>query len=469
MKKLYFYFLFLPLFALLSGCGTTKLIEEQERTHDRVPRFDNNHMVIKYPEDWTDQEKADFRKEYKFKTDSTEIKRCDCGDTDIELLKWDFDNFTIPEIQGAKDNLTAGNGKPQGDEPFTFILYPLTQDSDDYQFTSPDKLAKNYLDIIRPALDFMPATPVDLVLDGPGQNTINIAIIDTGLDLDKLSYLNAFLYPTRNLLESCQDQESGWNFVGNNSNILERNGHGTYVTRIMTKKLNKNNIPFRILPIKVFDNRGTASYWDIVCAFNYIKKINKANQENQNNQKIHIVNASFGYSFSRSGLSQPKMEDYYEHSILREIIEELGSSTIVNASAGNIEDNIDQLDLSNFPASFPSDNIIGVGGYGEEIEVLLPKGNTGVVNLDLAAPFDYEFFDWSNWEGVYVEGSSYSTALATAVLAEIAYTLKNDNPPTPITSTALKIKILNKEPNIWVNYDQGLLLNKIDQGRYIPQ
>lgn len=459
MKKLYFYVTLLLLFALLSNC--TDIIEEQRASARGGVEIDTTSMVIKYPPGMSENDKAIFRKENKFKTADTDIERCPCGDTDIELLQWDFNEYTSGEIQTAKNNLKGGRSGAQGDEPFNMYIYPLASNSDPYELFPISQLKVPQLKIMTDHLKyFLPPEVMDNSDSKAGDGSINIAVIDTGLDLKKFSFNQPYLYPTINLVDGCPEQTSGWDFVNDDDNIWDDHGHGTYVTRIISEELQAEDIPFRILPIKAFSEDGKAHYWDMVCAMNYVKKINL---DPANNNKIHFINASFGYGFHNANLSPEEMSLYKERSIFRSLIEELNETALVFGSAGNVSQDIDILKSSNFPASFPSDNLIGVGGYIDGDNSQESGGNFGKINLDLAAPYKFKVGDLIK---ISLTGSSFSTAKTSALGAKIKYGLQNNaQNSSPLDIRAELLKLTN---NPWVKYDPNLTA-KIDQGRYSPK
>lgn len=458
MRKLYVYAVLFLLFATITNCECRRIIEDKNMRAQNEVELDTTAMVVRYPDNWTQDSIIKFREENKFKTSDSEIERCSCGDTDIELLKWDYDQFAPGEIQSAKNNLKGGGAGAQGDEPFTMFIYPLARNSDPYTLFPEGRLKGTKLSIIQNNIKLFSSSGGLVSGDGITDESINIAIIDTGLDVEKFNESEPYLYPTAKLVEGCPKQSSGWNFADNTENIWDDHGHGTYVTRIITKHLKSEGIPFRILPVKAFSKEGKASYWDMVCAMNYIKKINQST-----NNKIDIINASFGYGYHGTGFSPDEMRWYKKHSIFRSLIEELQQETLVFGSAGNINLDIDVLEDSNYPASFPSENLIGVGGYSDESGEFGSEGNFGKGNLDLAAPYQYKI---GNLFYTVVEGSSFSTARVTALGAEVKNSLRiNDSPATP---AAIRNALLQINNNVWVKYDQALT-SEIDEGRYVGE
>ncbi len=461
MKKFYLYSALFLLFAVLSNCTTSKIIEEQNPTRGMGIIPDTLHMVVKYRAGMNADDKKAFREKNKFKANDT--THCECGETDIEFLSWDYDKYSAPEIQSARNNLKE-DGDAQSDEHFTMSIYPLTKGSDSYTTILLDTIKQNPDTIISRYLnDKVSDIPLTDSASGITDRTVNIAIIDTGLDVREFNALGSFLYPTKNLTEGCDSQQSGWNFAGNNTNIFDDHGHGNQVMWILSRKLKKANVPFRILPIKVFNIEGKARYWDMICAMNYVNQINK-----NTDQKIEIVNASFGYGFTGLDLTPEDMDLYKEQSIFKSLIDDLNETTLVSASAGNVDYNIDSVVESNFPASFISGNLIGVGGYLLENGNLEAAGNFGPNSLDVAAKYRFEFPKHLIFKEIN-QGSSFSTAYTTAILAELIFELKGDAQNPGYNPNAAKTLFLGDEPNHWVDYNSSQLGGKINLGRFISK
>ena len=88
-----------------------------------------------------------------------------------------------------------------------------------------------------------------------GNKSITIAVLDTGVDC--------------NHEELADNIITGYDFVNNDNDAMDDNGHGTAVAGIIGAKGN-NNIGIagvswnsRIMPVKVIDNDGIGSYYDI--------------------------------------------------------------------------------------------------------------------------------------------------------------------------------------------------------------
>jgi len=452
MKNLYNYFIAFFIFAFLTNCTSVKtnIIEVKGLSRISIPVIDTTRIVIKF-NGLSDSEIKEQLDSLPVKKDDENIERCQCGDPNLVQLKWDYDNFTKAEIQTARNSLTGRRGTAQGDTPFTFSL-PLNE-GNPYILTDYDRLGKKKLEWLKN----LPA----LLTNTPTQDfSVNIAVLDTGIDFYKNRDMNPFLYSTENLVGECEDQISGWNFVDKSNNITDNHGHGTYVTRLITSSLEEKDVPYRILPIKVFNAKGKGDYWDIICALSYVNEVQRKSLY------PFIVNASWGYSFFGTQISDYKLKDYKEFSIARELIEDLEQSTVFVASAGNAIRNIDVHKQENFPASFTSENLIGVGGYVVQDETRMTDGNYGPISIDVAAPYtDYQF-TFNNKlnvpiENVTLTGSSYAAAFTTSNIADLIGTQPEGDIASP---DAIKTEFYDVGKG-WLKIDTGLI-QKISNGKY---
>lgn len=390
-NKLFFISILLHIF---HGCDKSIALEE-EQSISQIKAVSNpgitvvdgytikpssNQLIVKFDGNLTDEQRQLIRDEFFL---AFPAEKCNCGDTNIEL--WTIDTDVLRIEDGVASIKRRGGNGVEGDQGFEIKLNPLPG----FQSSNPDA----------------PSWPLVQI---PTSSTVNIAVIDTGLDFLRNP---TYLYGT-NGLQECYETTSGWNFVDDTDNIMDDQGHGTAVTSIITSKLNQQNVDYRILPLKVFNEAGYGSYWDVVCAFGYIKKIQ------QEGGRLDIVNTSFG------GL----MPGVKEQSVLSGIIADISNKSVVIASAGNNGQNTDNNGNDHFLSSFTSTNLLAVGGFqliernaGYEPEniMLHPDSNYGKVSIDVAAPFTDNYVLQAN-ETYLLSGTSYATALVSSVTAKIA-------------------------------------------------
>ncbi|MCK8521354.1 S8 family serine peptidase [Aquimarina sp. D1M17] len=366
---------------LFQGCEESVGVSGEDNFQ---PARSPNQLVVRYNRTFSPIQKDSIRRANHAVSHDT----CDCGVDKVEL--WTIDT-TIIDIEESKENLSSaedGGSGVEGDYQFDFFI------NNDYRGDLP-------LSSVQLSSDLFPPITNDV--------SINIAIVDTGLDYGY--FPNPILYDTsRNTI--CPDQISGWNFVNNTAEIKDDHTHGTYVAKIITDELERTLGPsgYRILPVKAFDNQGKSSYWKIVCAMNYLKQFSD----------IHIINTSFGY-YDISG-----------QKILEDLISELGDKSVIVASSGNRGTNTDVSGNGHFPSGYNLDHILAVGGYsgtpeilsGNEVRGLImhPRSNFGANTTDVATAFGGYILDLTadgSTRRVNIEGTSFSTALITAKTAAL--------------------------------------------------
>ena len=118
--------------------------------------------------------------------------------------------------------------------------------------------------------------------DGSRKNVV-VAVIDSGLDLKHVDgpqflWTNAGEIPDNNIDDDANgyvDDIHGWNFVGENNNITDYYGHGTFVAGIIAAKTNNGegiagiNPGAQIMTLKATNKEGSARSLAIYRAIRY--------------------------------------------------------------------------------------------------------------------------------------------------------------------------------------------------------
>jgi subtilisin family serine protease len=213
-----------------------------------------------------------------------------------------------------------------------------------------------------------------------GSSSIIIAVIDSGVALDHPDLApNIWTnegedYPACNdgidndgngYIDDCH----GWDFLDDDNDPTDYNGHGTHVAGIIAAAGNNSTgvtgvmWSARIMPLRFLGVTGSGTTAGAISAILYASA-----------KGAHVINNSWG----GEGLSQ----------LLKDAIE--ASSAVVVCAAGNYGTNIDSPDNSFYPASFSSPNIISVAAVDHN-DILAPFSNYGVSSVDVAAPGDKIF------------------------------------------------------------------------------
>lgn len=270
------------------------------------------------------------------------------------------------------------------------IIKPIDRTTVNEEFKLEDINENNTVTVNDPGYKYewyIPYTQADKAWSLINQKKeVKVAVLDTGVD---------YTHPD---LENRVDVENGYNFVDNNYDTMDYNGHGTHISGIISAKANNEvglvgitgNLDVKILPVKVLDESG---YGDTI---SIVKGIIFAVDSGAD-----IINLSLGV--------QAKSE------LIAKAIEYAKSKGVfVVAAAGNDNENSDNFSPAgdgaftvaamnyNYRKAYFSD-------YGNSIKVAAPG-----VQILSTVPGGYEA-----WDG---------TSMAAPVVSGIAAMLKAEKP-----------------------------------------
>ncbi|MEZ4778198.1 MAG: S8 family serine peptidase [Flavobacteriaceae bacterium] len=337
--------------------------------------YPNNQMIVQYDASITENEKQNMRNSYGV----TNYKTCRCADPTLELWIFEVDQNgnilnggTIEEVViGAKDDsgLEGTDLNP--------IFHHAGQKLN-YTFGSAD-------------------TQIGLEHTVTQNTDLTIAVLDTGVDYNYYRFNNPFLYRVSDgCAENNMEDYYGWDFVNGDNDPFDDHGHGTVVSHIVYKDLVQRNIPFQILPVKVFDENGDGHYFDILCGFKYAV----------NNEDVDMINLSFGWYNNN-------------YSLLEHFVQESENRVLITASAGNLGQNNDAI--PHYPSSYQTSNLLAIAAIQNNpfsIE-LSTFSNYGISSVDIGAlGEDIPFYLTPN-NYLLLSGTSYANAYATAFGARL--------------------------------------------------
>lgn len=204
-----------------------------------------------------------------------------------------------------------------------------------------------------------------------GSTEVVIAVVDTGVAYDHPDLVGNIWNNTSET--SCTDgidndgngyidDCNGWDFIGNDNDPADYNGHGTHVAGTIAANGNNSNgttgvmWQAKILPLRFLGISGSGTTADAVSAILYA-----------NAKGAHVINNSWG----GSGYSQA----------LKDAID--ASNAVVVCAAGNSGSNNDTSSF--YPAGYGSANIISVAATDSR-DILASFSNYGKTSVDLAAP-----------------------------------------------------------------------------------
>jgi len=185
-----------------------------------------------------------------------------------------------------------------------------------------------------------------------GDNNIIVAVLDTGVDLNHPDLKDSLV--------------EGWDFVDNDSQPMDENGHGTHVAGTIAAVTNNSigvagvnwggTFGTKIMPLRVLDADGIGSTYDIAKAIVYATE-----------HGAKVINMSFGGDSPSTLVEQAADYAYY-------------NGVVLVASSGN-----ESANTISYPAAH--DSVIAVGAvrydkqlayysnYGPEQELVAPGGD----------------------------------------------------------------------------------------------
>jgi len=208
-----------------------------------------------------------------------------------------------------------------------------------------------------------------------GSGDTIVAVIDTGVDYNHPDLAANIWSNTDEIAGNGQDDDNngyvddvrGYDFVDNDPDPMDDNGHGTHVSGTIGAVGDNGigvagvNWNVQIMPLKFLSAGGSGNISDAIRALNYAVA-----------NGATISSNSWGYG--GGGFDQA----------LYDAIRNAGNAGhIFVAAAGN--DGADNDEANFYPASFDLDNIIAVAATDHN-DALASFSNTGATTVDLAAP-----------------------------------------------------------------------------------
>ena len=203
-----------------------------------------------------------------------------------------------------------------------------------------------------------------------GSSNVVVAVIDTGVDYNHVD-LAANIWTNPNVgNDGFVGDLHGYNFVADNGNPMDDNGHGTHVAGTIAAEANgygTTGVAYSttIMPLKFLNANGSGYLSDAISAINYATM-----ERTRYGVNVRVNNCSWG----GGGFS----------SALQSAIQAANSAGIlVVTAAGNNGTNNDVS--PEYPANYDSPNVISVAA-STQTNQLASFSDYGVSTVDIAAP-----------------------------------------------------------------------------------
>jgi subtilisin family serine protease len=249
-------------------------------------------------------------------------------------------------------------------------------------------------------------SPGDVDIDSPeawavttGSPSTIVAVLDSGVDLanpDLVSrlWVNPAASTGRAIVY-------GWNFLGNNGNVQDNNGHGTHVTGILAATGNNGagvagvNWRARIMPLKILAGDGSGTLDAAVSAVYFAA-----------DHGARVINASWG-----AGAPDQALQDAILYADRKGVV-------FVTA-AGN--DGMNNDVMSTYPAAYHTPNMLVVAAV-DSSGALAGFSDYGQHSVDLAAPGVNILSTYPKSLGGYarLSGTSMATPFVSGVVSLVA-------------------------------------------------
>ncbi|MEO0734134.1 MAG: S8 family peptidase [Bacteroidota bacterium] len=344
-------------------------------------------LVADFMDGIAEADRATFRNMFKAKKVST----CVC------------DRIEVWEMPGGL--FFDSNGQPLGDP--SDILDELLSSGSMNKVDDLDLNYYSYNDLADIAAGpNPPLTADDMSAFSPTpDNALKIAVLDTGVDLDHPDF-SGFLFRDADSVgdnvdddrDCYPDNPLGWNFVDDNNNPNDDNGHGTHVAGIVADNLRPcTNCSAQILPYKTHNNYGVGTLFATTCA----------TLQAAVNDGAKVINASWGFYGGSSDILTAAIDTA-----------RLYGATFV-AAAGN--DSLNMVADPQYPASYAVNNILSVGAADT-----LPSGT-------------YPLALFSNFGADFVDIAAFGVAVESSILGGTRGFKSGTSMATPAVSAALAL------------------------------
>ncbi|MCH6255538.1 S8 family serine peptidase [Puniceicoccaceae bacterium K14] len=245
-----------------------------------------------------------------------------------------------------------------------------------------------------------------------GSPDVVVAIIDTGAETDHIDLVDNIWVNELEIAGNGIDDDNngfvddvnGWDFLDDDNDPNDTDGHGTHVAGIVSatgnNSLGTTGIAWRskVMILRTGDNDGLSNQ-AIAEALRYAKAMR------ERGVNVVATNNSYGGSSSSRGM-QSVIQDQEDAGIL------------FVAASGNDGSNLDG-GFTQYPASYAVDTIISVANSTQS-DSLSSSSNYGTQSVDLAAPGTSIYSTLTGGSIGYLSGTSMASPLVAGTVALVA-------------------------------------------------
>lgn len=245
-----------------------------------------------------------------------------------------------------------------------------------------------------------------------GSDQVVVAVLDSGVDYSHPDLANN-IWTRPEIIKGYQDDDltsdgaiddvHGFNFVDDNDDPMDDNGHGTHCAGIIGAEGDNGlgiagvNWNVKIMPLRFMDADGIGTTKDAIEAINYVIDRKRAGVN------VRIISASWG-----STAKSRALED-----VIRRAFDE---GILFVAAAGNSSSNNDQT--PHYPSSYNLGNVVSVAALDRN-DQLTSFSNYGAKSVHIAAPGQEILSTWLEHGFTEKRGTSMATPFVSGVAALI--------------------------------------------------
>ncbi len=206
-------------------------------------------------------------------------------------------------------------------------------------------------------------------------SSVVVAVIDSGIDYNHVDLASNIWRNSNEIAGNGKDDDQngyvddirGWNFVSNNNNPMDDNGHGTHIAGTIGAVGNNStgvagiNWSVQMMPLKFLDRNGSGMLSDAVAAIDYARA---------NGAKI--INASWGSSGFSAALQSAIQRFQNAGGIF---VAAAGNEGANNARVPSFPANINLPNVISVAASTSRDALANFSNYGTNVDIAAPGSN----------------------------------------------------------------------------------------------